>query len=82
MIKASSTAENWNIIDSSRNQFNLSNSALFPSLTNAETANIGLDLLSNGFKLRTTNTVNGNASGATYIYMAFAENPFANANAR
>jgi hypothetical protein len=39
------------------------------------------DLLSNGFKLRTT-TTGSNASGGTYIYAAFAENPFKNALAR
>jgi hypothetical protein len=82
LIKCSSTTENWSIIDSSRNTYNLSDSDLFPSLSNAETTNMGLDLLSNGFKLRTTNTVNGNASGATYIYAAFAENPFKNSLAR
>jgi len=32
-------------------------------------------MLSNGFKLRTTDAgING--SGSTYIFMAFAENPF------
>jgi hypothetical protein len=34
-----------------------------------------LDFLSNGIKIRDTNP-SLNASGATYIYMAFAENPF------
>ena len=34
-----------------------------------------IDILSNGFKVRLTNTA-VNASGASYIYMAFAENPF------
>jgi hypothetical protein len=34
-----------------------------------------LDFLSNGFKVR--DTINGaNGSGASYIYMALAENPF------
>ena len=33
------------------------------------------DILSNGFKLRLTDG-QINASGGTYIYMAFAENPF------
>jgi hypothetical protein len=33
------------------------------------------DFLSNGFKFRDTGSY-GNASGSTYIYMAFAENPF------
>ena len=34
-----------------------------------------LDLLSNGIKIRATHSFI-NTSGATYIYMAFAENPF------
>jgi hypothetical protein len=56
---------------------------LFADLSNAEASNSarGLDILSNGIKLRGTSSAN-NASGATYIYMAFAENPFKYANAR
>ena len=42
-----------------------------------------LDFLSNGFKLVGTNADEGtNASGSTYIYLAFAESPFKNARAR
>ena len=37
--------------------------------------------LSNGFKVRTTNTAM-NASGSDYLYMAFAESPFKHATAR
>jgi len=37
--------------------------------------------LSNGFKVRTTNTAM-NASGSDYLYMAFAESPFKTATAR
>ena len=40
-----------------------------------------IDLLSNGFKLR-SNAVAHNASGGTYIYLAFAEAPFKNSRAR
>ena len=40
-----------------------------------------IDFVSNGFKLRTTFD-NMNASGGTYIYLAFAEAPFKYANAR
>ena len=36
-----------------------------------------LDLLSNGFKIRGAGT-GTNTSGATYVYMAFAESPFVN----
>jgi hypothetical protein len=36
---------------------------------------MNIDFVSNGFKLRTTDN-ELNTSGATYIYMAFAEQPF------
>ena len=37
----------------------------------------GVDFISNGFKLRTHGSNAWNSgSGNTYIYMAFAENPF------
>jgi hypothetical protein len=38
-----------------------------------------LDLLSNGFKIRTTSLLL-NGSGNTYIYMAFAEQPLVGDN--
>jgi len=50
-------------------------------LSNAESTNNSCDILSNGIKLRNT-WAGANASGGTYIYMAFAENPFKNALAR
>jgi hypothetical protein len=40
-----------------------------------------MDFLSNGFKLRLTSAA-WNASGGTYIYMAFAEHPFKTSNGR
>ena len=51
------------------------NNVLYSNTNDAELFNNELDILSNGFKLRATDTF-GNGSGATYIYMAFAENPF------
>jgi hypothetical protein len=62
-------------MDNKRNTYNVVNGRLFPNLANAEStaANI-LDFISNGFKLRNADSsVN---TGYTYIYMAFAENPF------
>jgi hypothetical protein len=47
--------------------------------SSAEEYNNELDLLSNGFKLRADNSF-GNSSGATYIYMAFAEAPLVGTN--
>jgi hypothetical protein len=72
----------WVIFDTSRDTHNVASKALYPNLANAEETIYNLtDILSNGFKMRTTdNSVNG--SGGNYIYMAFAENPFKYANAR
>ena len=71
----------WAMYDTSRNLYNVTNAYLAADLANAETAAVEIDILSNGFKIRTTNaSVNG--SGNAMIYAAFAENPFKNANAR
>lgn len=82
MIKRTDVANDWTVHDAARNPYNAVNYDLYPNLSNAETV-VGdrLDFVSNGFKLRTTG-VYANASGGTYIYMAFAENPFQYANAR
>ena len=73
----------WTIIDSSRNTYNLANLQLFPNTADLEltSANLAVDFLSNGFKARGTGSET-NSNTATYIYMAFAENPFQNALAR
>ena len=83
MIKQSSASgEHWEISDTERAPYNFDNRNLYANLTNAEGGNNQrYDVLSNGFKLRSTN-VGVNSSGATYIYMAFAENPFKYSNAR
>jgi len=85
MVKASSTGgEHWNIIDDKRDNFNDgNNNLLYASLSNSEGSSNPhyLDFLSNGIKL-SGNVGNWNTSGVTYIYMAFAENPFKYSNAR
>jgi hypothetical protein len=83
LYKESSVAgSSWEIIDAARNPYNASNARLFPDSSGAEnTAQNALDLLSNGFKPRATYGGN-NASGATYIWAAFAESPFAYSRAR
>jgi hypothetical protein len=74
---------NWVIIDTSRNTYNVANLLLFPNLSDAEATVTAVDLTSNGFKIRASGAVTGlNLSGSNFIYMAFAENPFKNANAR
>ena len=86
MLKRTDSAANWTIIDNTRSTHNVVNRALFPDLQNAEQEGTSagytmLDFLSNGFKYR-QNTASHNASGGTYIYMAFAEQPFKYSNAR
>ena len=76
MIKRSDGATNWRLFDNKRSGYNGDTSQLYPNLTNAEdSAGDQIDLLSNGFKNRTASG-DQNISGANYIYMAFAENPF------
>jgi len=74
MTKRTDGADWWGMWDSKRLGYNGSNYFLRANTADVE-ANKELDILSNGFKIR---TIDGgiNASGGTYIYMAFAENPF------
>jgi hypothetical protein len=80
LIKKTSGADNWLLYDTARDTYNIAGKYLSPNLSNAEGTDPALDMLSNGFKLRQTGGgING--SGATYIYAAFASNPFRNSNA-
>ena len=82
LIKQSSSAgTSWIILDSSRSSYNVADLLLLPDSSGAEVTATSLDFLSNGFKLRSTDG-SRNTLSATYIYMAFAENPFKNSNAR
>ena len=79
MIKASSTGGagyNWGMWDNKRDGYNVNNNDLRANLSNAESTDDSIDLLSNGFKIRTDSGGFGGGSGVTYIYMAFAESPF------
>jgi hypothetical protein len=85
MIKISSgTTDDWYMYDTSRNTYNLSNSVLYADLSIVEATGVSavIDILSNGFKLRGSGAGVNSISSYSYIYMAFAENPFAQANAR
>jgi len=80
MLKASSTGGagyNWGMFDNDRLGYNSAQRDLRANLINDEgTDNNLIDFLSNGFKIRSTSGGFGGGSGVTYIYMAFAENPF------
>ena len=47
--------------------------------TEADQSAAEIDFLSNGIKLRTTDS-EWNGSGVSYVFMAFAEQPFVNSN--
>jgi hypothetical protein len=76
-----SSGGNWCIKDSARGTYNANEPNLIANNADQEYNERAVDFLSNGFKIRDSNG-NVNLSGATIIYMAFAENPFKNANAR
>jgi hypothetical protein len=85
LLKSYDGAEQWFIQDSSRQTYNYgpgTSNYLVPSSAVTEAANgaqnSAIDFLSNGFKIRSTNTGAGEISFGTrnYIYAAFAENPF------
>jgi hypothetical protein len=81
MIKSISNANDWVVYDSSRNTFNAANSVLFPNSSATQSSTAPIDFVSNGFKIRDGSSYINNG-GWTYMYMAFAENPFKYANAR
>ena len=84
IIKNASATEAWHLIDSERSPHNVANVVLYPSSNVAEANPLtaaNTDFLSNGFKLRAGGG-NTNDSGLTYIYMAFAEQPFKYSNGR
>ena len=78
-IKKTSGSDNWILVDNKRDGYNGSVEPIYINLANAEATAEPMDLLSNGFKMLRTDG-GENASGATYIYMAFAEQPFVNSN--
>jgi len=76
MVKNTAAAKNWYIFNNKTLGFNQRNDYLDANTTDAEeSGNNEIDILSNGFKLRSGGT-GTNKSGDKYIYMAFAENPF------
>jgi len=77
MVKRKDSTGWWYPFDTARNTYNVTNSIIELNGALAETtgSNYAIDVLSNGFKLRSTH-IDVNTSGGTYIYACFAENPF------
>ena len=79
MCRRTDTIEDWGITDVKRNTFNIVDKKLRPNSSITEVTIDILDINSNGFKLRNTSG-EFNASGGTYIYMAFASAPLVGSN--
>jgi hypothetical protein len=79
IVKRSSAVEDWKMFDNKRPGYNLTNLRLKPNGSETEASSGGFDFTSNGFKARSTDAAE-NASGSTYIYMAFAEEPLVSSN--
>ena len=79
MVKSSSNAgQEWVIFDNKRDTFNQMDAWLYANANTAEDSTgdeRDVDFLSNGFKFRNAGGPTS-YSGRTYVYMAFAENPF------
>ena len=83
MIKRTDAGNNWFVLDDERSSYNLANHQLLANSSAAESTNTdcNIDMLSNGFKLRTALDASNGSSG-NYIFMAFSEQPFKFSNAR
>ena len=78
LVKSSSTTDDWRMYDSVRPGYNVIGGTLLADTAGTETTASEIDFTSNGFKLRVATTPN---AAQTYIYAAFASNPFKNSNA-
>ena len=85
LLKRTNAVQEWQVYDDKRSPFNPVTDRLQANSNSAEDDlspnDNELDFLSNGFKLIEDNG-GMNASGSTYLYMAFAETPFKTATAR
>jgi hypothetical protein len=83
MVKRTDGTGIWLMHDTSRGTSNVVTPTIEAQTSNAEFSFAAMDILSSGFKIRldSANTA-VNASGGSYIFMAFAENPFKNSLAR
>lgn len=83
LIKGTGGASGWYMYDTARQTYNAMTADLRADLSNAEpVSSQPIDILSNGFKIRTTDTNFNNTTYGPYIYACFAENNFKNSLAR
>tara|TARA_R100000426_G_scaffold50040_1_gene36785 strand:+ start:306 stop:1331 length:1026 start_codon:yes stop_codon:yes gene_type:complete len=77
LVKRNEAGYSWGINDTKRPGYNETDKYLIPDTTASEQTN-AVDLVSNGFKFRTT--AGGFNGSASYIYMAFAAEPLVASN--
>ena len=83
LIKSTSSGTNWCIFDNKRLGYNVDNNLMRIPANSAssEQTDDDVDFVSNGLKFRRSST-NFNNSSHTYVYLAFADDPFKFANGR
>jgi hypothetical protein len=74
LIKSTSHTMNWALFDNKRDTINPNDAILYPNLSLAETnsSGSGINFLSNGFEINTTNGGWINTAGYNFMYIAFA----------
>ena len=75
LFKKTNATSEWFLLDGTRDPFNPVKKVFEANSDSVEATDPDIDYLSNGFKIRTTNG-NLGTNASTYIFMAFAENPF------
>jgi len=75
VIVKNTGTEGWQMWDNKRSSYNGQGSNISPNSANAESTGVRVHFFSNGYQL-VSSGADQNSSGATFIYMAFAESPF------
>ena len=78
LIKGIGGTVNWNMFDTKRPVYNPADPPLWPNASTAQTDPYPIDILSNGFKARTTSSQVNATTTDPYVYAAFAESPLVN----
>jgi len=83
LVKRTSSIGSWYLIDTARNTYNATSVSLLAENAVAESSisNPAIDIVSNGIKIRNT-IADFNSSGGSFVFAAFAENPFKYSRAR
>ena len=79
VLQKNTAVQGWQLQDNEREGFNGDNDLLQPHDSAAESGVNRIDILSNGFKVITTDA-GQNTDDQKYVYWAFAEQPFVNSN--